>query len=1433
MLGQTSAGEAPPAPRRRKRSSTRLAAAVLEMAPEATIVTDMAGMIRLVNHQAEVLFGYQRRELLGQSVELLLPKYPRTLHQQGRAASTPAHSPPLGIPVPFLGRQHDGREFPVEITFARLEQDDETFIIASVREARGIESAQAANHQLQRVLAVTDTALAHLEFDDLLPALLDRVLEVLAVDRASLHLLDTTGRVLHTRGARGIGVAAASATLPIPVGQGLAGRIAAIRQPLIVEDLSIFPIINAFLLKGLRSAMGVPLLLHERLVGVLTVSTSAFHTFTQEDVQLLERVAARITLAIERAQLFAAEQHARHDAERERVRWHTAMESVPECVITCDADLRITYVNPAYARLRGAFADPTVPAAERPSRYGLFLPDGQTLFPTEQLPLRRALREGRPIHGVQMAVRPPQGEERLVEWDAAPKYSTLGEMLGAVAVGHDITERTQMEREREQARAKAERHAAQLEATFEAMTDGVAVFDAQGQLVRENAAHRRLLGADAAFPDYAMLPLPERMALFAARDAQGRALGLDEGPLPRALHGEVAGGVETMDIRSSTLDGREVELNVSAAPLRDHDGQVTGAVAVFRDQTERNHLQRRTQELAAQLQATLDTMSDAVFLYDTDGQVRQLNAAAQALVVALPAGPPVSGSGTVWRERVESSHPRRPDGSPLPPEERPLARVLRGEVLTAAEAQDVVMTDALGRELVLNYRGGPARDEAGQLIGYVFVVRDVTERRRLQREREEALVASEVWFHTLADTAPVLVWVSGPDGLVTFVNLPWLQFTGRTLAQELGDGWAEGVHPDDYDRCLQTYRTAFQARERFTMEYRMRRADGEYRWLVDTGVPRFAPDGTFLGYIGSVVDISERHQLEQEREEARAQAERRAEELDRVFEAMADGVAVYDQDGRMVRANAALQHLLRLDAAPPDFAQLSLPERMVLFAIRDAHGHTLAPDEGPLVRALSGEALAGAEAMEGRLRTLDGRELELRVSAAPLWSQTGQLVGAVMVYHDQTESKRLEREVAEQAEQLDRIVEGIGEGLFVYDSEGNVVRTNAAARWLLGLGAAPHDFSALTAEARLALYTPGAGQQRPLPAPGEWLAARVLASGDGDVLSEPEARDIRLRALDGRDLEVSASMAPLRNPDGQVVGGVLLLSDRTERNELLREREEGRARELAAQELVEQLDQFFAMAAHDIRSPLTALSGSVQNAARRLQRLEAIQQARKAAAAVGAQDNDLANDLTTLVAAALDIAQTSAQNLVRLVNRLFDVARARSGALTLDLAELDLAALVAEQVATHQVAVSGSRLELHLPDQPVPVVGDAVRLGQVVTNYLANALKYSADDQPVIIRLSITGHDARLAVEDRGAGLSPEQQTHVWDLYHRAPNVRQKHQSASVNLEGQGVGLGLGLYIVKRLVELHPDGQVGVDSVVGKGSTFWFTLPLAISDEAL
>jgi two-component system, LuxR family, sensor kinase FixL len=122
---------------------------------------------------------------------------------------------------------------------------------------------------------------------------------------------------------------------------------------------------------------------------------------------------------------------------------------------------------------------------------------------------------------------------------------------------------------------------------------------------------------------------------------------------------------------------------------------------------------------------------------------------------------------------------------------------------------------------------------------------------------ENELRESESRFQIVADAAPVLIWMSGVDKLCTFFNKPWLDFTGRRMEQELGNGWAEGVHRDDLQKCLAVYTQAFDARQPFVMQYRLRRNDGEYRWISDQGVPRHDPQGRFAGYIGSCVDVTE------------------------------------------------------------------------------------------------------------------------------------------------------------------------------------------------------------------------------------------------------------------------------------------------------------------------------------------------------------------------------------------------------------------------------------------------------------------------------------------------------------------------------------------------------------------------------------------------
>jgi PAS domain S-box-containing protein len=171
-----------------------------------------------------------------------------------------------------------------------------------------------------------------------------------------------------------------------------------------------------------------------------------------------------------------------------------------------------------------------------------------------------------------------------------------------------------------------------------------------------------------------------------------------------------------------------------------------------------------------------------------------------------------------------------------------------------------------GTDIPVHINLSPLTTDSGTFV--VAAIRDATEFRRAEEPRDAEVLLretreSEERFRLMSDVAPVLIWMSGPDTLCTYFNKPWLDFTGRSLNQEKGNGWTEGVHPDDRQSCLDIYGHAFDRREEFRMEYRLRRHDGEYRWIYDVGVPRLNADGSFAGYIGSCVDVTERKRAEQ------------------------------------------------------------------------------------------------------------------------------------------------------------------------------------------------------------------------------------------------------------------------------------------------------------------------------------------------------------------------------------------------------------------------------------------------------------------------------------------------------------------------------------------------------------------------------------------
>jgi PAS domain S-box-containing protein len=170
----------------------------------------------------------------------------------------------------------------------------------------------------------------------------------------------------------------------------------------------------------------------------------------------------------------------------------------------------------------------------------------------------------------------------------------------------------------------------------------------------------------------------------------------------------------------------------------------------------------------------------------------------------------------------------------------------------------------------------PVRDSSGQVIGASKVARDIT----AQKQVERALRESEQRFRVITDASPIMVWMAGTDKLCYYFNKGWLDFTGRTLEQESGNGWAENVHPEDFDRCLQVYVSNFDVRRPFEMEYRMRHHTGQYRWILDRGVPRYTPDGSFEGYVGGCLDIHDQKEA--------AEKVRIADDMTRLMKAQDD-----------------------------------------------------------------------------------------------------------------------------------------------------------------------------------------------------------------------------------------------------------------------------------------------------------------------------------------------------------------------------------------------------------------------------------------------------------------------------------------------------------------------------------------------------------------
>jgi PAS domain S-box-containing protein len=430
--------------------------------------------------------------------------------------------------------------------------------------------------------------------------------------------------------------------------------------------------------------------------------------------------------------------------------------------------------------------------------------------------------------------------------------------------------------------------------------------------------------------------------------------------------------------------------------------------------------------------------------------------------------------------------------------------------------------------------------------------------RQLQAS-EASLRESEERFRIVADAAPVLIWMSDTDKLCTFFNKTWLKFTGRTLEQEIGNGWVEGVHCDDLQKCLKTYTEAFDVRKPFVMQYRLRRNDGEYRWISDDGVPRFDADGAFAGYIGSCVDITDL--LRQQR--ALHQFEER---VALAAEAAHLGVWEFDTTTDRIWISDKVRQLFQF---PPD-DEITYSEFQ-----KRVHPDDRAARDRIMRRAI--QTQAGYET-EYRIVLPDGTIRWIGGRARCVEDSKGKRTRLLGVSMDITERK--------QAEELFHLAtEASPTGTILVDHEGRIVLVNARAEKLFG-----YTRDELIGEGIEVLVPERFARAHPGDRVNFFAApeARVMGAG----------RELFGRRKDGSEFPAEIALNPIQTPHGLVVlANVVDISAR-----LAAEEETRRSREQV--ELlgrVSLLGEMSASLAHELNQPLAAI---VNNATAARQYLE-------------------------------------------------------------------------------------------------------------------------------------------------------------------------------------------------------------------------------------
>ena len=701
----------------------------------------------------------------------------------------------------------------------------------------------------------------------------------------------------------------------------------------------------------------------------------------------------------------------------------------------------------------------------------------------------------------------------------------------------------------------------------------------------------------------------------------------------------------------------------------------------------------------------------------------------------------------------------------------------------------------------------------GEDLAFSSFIRDITSR----TQAESALRESEQRFRTTANAAPVMIWMSGRDRLSSWFNQRWLDFVGRAMEQEINDGWCDNLHPADFDRTLDTYHAAFDARRAYEMEYRLQRDDGAWRWLLERGTPNFGPDGQFEGYIGTCIDITEHRETVEQLRESRARFKTLAESLPQmIWTCLRDGYTDY------------------LSRQWLDYTGRSESQQLGSGWLEQVH-----PDDRVKVQMEWARVIAGGDTFDisFRIRRFDGVYRWFKTRAVPLRDPAGRILkwfGSNTDIEDFVIADRKLKVQLERLQLLDRTTHAIGahqEMSKVFDvvlrSLENDVGVDFCCVALFNTEPAQITVVHIGEKSSRLNAQMGLGVQSNIDVD----EAELLRCARGELVYEPDlekgpgSKLCRHLLAGGLHALVAAPLAI----DDEVFG-LLIIARRA-------------ADSFGSDdcEFLRQLSAHVAVAAHQAR-----LYGALQGAYQDLRETQQTVMQQERLRALGQIASGIAHDINNALSPAalytqsmlghetglsersrqhLEVVQRAIDDVARTVQRMRAFYMPRG--LELTLSPIDINAILEQVVDLTRARWSDIALEKGVvikvvtelaPELP-HMLGAENEVRDAVTNLVLNAVDAMPEGGTITLHSRTDERDDHVIVEvqDTGIGMSETTRSRCLEPFFTTKGER---------------GTGLGLPMVFGMVQRH-GGELEIDSALGRGTTLRMIFPRAPSGVTL